>query len=243
MKGFLRRLAEGVGGPVDRHARLHPFVESSYGSRPGPAEDPAPLLTGRVTTARGPERDADLEPLEEPRPEMEIETGTETASVLVPSSDAPEIRGERRRPALDAEDLPSLAKQVDEPASVRREPARDRRGRVRPPSESRAAPRMPPALLPVDLPPDGSAEREPIAVERAWAGEATDARAPAVAHSHTVTRPGGAAERSNDVHIHIGRIEVLAVPPAAPRPAAQTAARKGPSLDEYLRRKSSGGAR
>ena len=39
-----------------------------------------------------------------------------------------------------------------------------------------------------------------------------------------------------DIQIHIGRIEVLAVPQAAPRPAAAPA-RKGLSLDEYLSRR------
>jgi hypothetical protein len=36
-----------------------------------------------------------------------------------------------------------------------------------------------------------------------------------------------------DIQIHIGRIEVIAVPPPAPRPAA-TPQRRGQSLDEYL---------
>jgi hypothetical protein len=43
-------------------------------------------------------------------------------------------------------------------------------------------------------------------------------------------------QQADDIHIHIGRIEVVAVPQAAPRPAA-TPARKGMSLDEYLSRR------
>jgi hypothetical protein len=42
--------------------------------------------------------------------------------------------------------------------------------------------------------------------------------------------------QADDIQIHIGRIEVLAVPQAAPRPAT-IAARKGQSLDEYLSRR------
>lgn len=44
---------------------------------------------------------------------------------------------------------------------------------------------------------------------------------------------------SDEVHIHIGRIEVAAVTPAPPRPSAP-APRKSFSLDEYLRRGSGG---
>jgi hypothetical protein len=44
------------------------------------------------------------------------------------------------------------------------------------------------------------------------------------------------AERQGDeIQIHIGRIEVIATPPAAPRPMP-VPARKSQTLDEYLRR-------
>jgi hypothetical protein len=42
--------------------------------------------------------------------------------------------------------------------------------------------------------------------------------------------------QADDIQIHIGRIEVVAVPQAAPRPAAAPT-RKGLSLDEYLNRR------
>lgn len=53
-----------------------------------------------------------------------------------------------------------------------------------------------------------------------------------------------AAERSepDEIHIHIGRIEVAAVAPPAPRVAAP-APRKSLNLDEYLRRGHGGGQR
>jgi hypothetical protein len=41
--------------------------------------------------------------------------------------------------------------------------------------------------------------------------------------------------QAEDIQIHIGRIEVIAVPPPAPRPAAAPE-RRGQSLDEYLSR-------
>ncbi|MGA8575379.1 MAG: hypothetical protein WB609_06770 [Candidatus Cybelea sp.] len=49
--------------------------------------------------------------------------------------------------------------------------------------------------------------------------------------------PRAARERrTDDIQIHIGRIEVVAVPPASPRPIA-VPARKSLSLDEYLQRR------
>jgi hypothetical protein len=45
----------------------------------------------------------------------------------------------------------------------------------------------------------------------------------------------GARREPDEVHIHIGRIEVTAAPPA-PRTVAAPPARKAMSLDEYLAR-------
>ena len=48
---------------------------------------------------------------------------------------------------------------------------------------------------------------------------------------------GEGSRTSNEVQIHIGRIEVIAVPPPAPQRAAAATERRGESLDDYLRRK------
>jgi hypothetical protein len=53
-------------------------------------------------------------------------------------------------------------------------------------------------------------------------------------------RSPGAVPQNAGIEIHIGRVEVLAVPQPAPRPAAPPT-RKGISLDEYLRRKGRNG--
>lgn len=45
-----------------------------------------------------------------------------------------------------------------------------------------------------------------------------------------------AAQRSSEIQIHIGRIEVTAMPPTVPRPVP-TPARKSETLDEYLRQR------
>lgn len=50
----------------------------------------------------------------------------------------------------------------------------------------------------------------------------------------------GTSSASSDVRIHIGRIEVVAVPQAAARPVAARAAPRAMGLDEYLRRRDRG---
>jgi hypothetical protein len=57
-------------------------------------------------------------------------------------------------------------------------------------------------------------------------------------HDSTVGEPRAqrsAPAKPDEVHIHIGRIEVTAVPAPAP-PAIRKLVRKSPTLDEYLRR-------
>lgn len=56
------------------------------------------------------------------------------------------------------------------------------------------------------------------------------------APSASLAPPLGRETRADDIQVHIGRIEVIAVPPAAPRPAPAPQ-RKGISLDDYLSRR------
>jgi hypothetical protein len=50
-------------------------------------------------------------------------------------------------------------------------------------------------------------------------------------------RPRDRSPETDDVQIHIGRIEVTAIQPAAPRPPRAEPARRALSLDEYLKRR------
>jgi len=74
----------------------------------------------------------------------------------------------------------------------------------------------------------------------AAAGVAAEARmrsaraAPAPRERHASSTPA-AARQPDDIQIHIGRIEVIAVPPAAPR--VTKAPDRSPSLDAYLNRR------
>ena len=62
------------------------------------------------------------------------------------------------------------------------------------------------------------------------------ARSKQNAQAAQVSQDKHAASQGDDVQIHIGRIEVVAVPQAPPRPA-HSPARKGLSLEEYLRKR------
>jgi hypothetical protein len=75
-------------------------------------------------------------------------------------------------------------------------------------------------------PAEAALERDssPLSPDRAKLGRTGPAR-----HSAQVERS------ADDIQIHIGRIEVTAVPPAPTRPAVQPV-RKSLRLDEYLRR-------
>ncbi len=53
----------------------------------------------------------------------------------------------------------------------------------------------------------------------------------------TTSLRGGTDSQPDEIQIHIGRIEVIAVPPAQAAPATQKPRRESPSLDEYLRRR------
>jgi hypothetical protein len=46
-----------------------------------------------------------------------------------------------------------------------------------------------------------------------------------------------AAPAAPDVHIHIGRVELTALQPPAPRPAPRREEKKPMSLEEYLRQR------
>ena len=85
--------------------------------------------------------------------------------------------------------------------------------------------------------PFGSDPSDPLAPPTVTAAPAS--RLPARDSLPARRRPSG--PEPGDIQIHIGRIEVLAAPPAAPRPLAAPV-RHAMSLDEYLKRRN-GGAR
>lgn len=88
----------------------------------------------------------------------------------------------------------------------------------------------PPTLLPSPSPPRPGATRS--------AADAASPRSPAA--DRTAAQARATAEGPNEVHVHIGRIDVTAVQQPAPTPRAE---KRGPtpmSLDEYLARRQRG---
>ncbi|WP_233855836.1 hypothetical protein [Paraburkholderia sp. HD33-4] len=77
----------------------------------------------------------------------------------------------------------------------------------------------------------------PMMAESAGRTAAPTAKLPARDGPSALRRPS--TPDTGDIQIHIGRIEVMAAPPMAPRPAA-TPVRRTMSLDEYLKRRDGG---
>jgi hypothetical protein len=258
MTGYLQRLAMGVRAP----SRLHPFVGSMFAGPPSetaapllPRADPiaesegraagAPASTTAAVHAEPPPDTTPSEPADAPTarapsvrvgrrdqpPIDEPRDGARNAAAPPPG----EARSDTRdgfRPLLarvetEAEAPAGLAEirhAADAyPAPSRSQPLAPRAGRSDP---VRATPDVPPtraAARPGEIVPPPAPARVPGAV-RKLAGE--ESRAPA----------GPRQPSGDDIHIHIGRVEVTAVPAPAPRSAAAPA-RKTMTLEEYLGRR------
>jgi hypothetical protein len=223
MRGFLHRIAASVVRP---QPSVHPFVESIYPvARLQNAAEPLPQQaspTGVVqasipqpqpatTRTQTPVSINEHEPLQLLLPRQ----GTETNSAVMrptPRSEQPESNTPSPQPqvVLPRQDHPaesSLPALEFVPIVV------DHFLRTDVPDAGKL-----PVLRPLGetqpIPARGNARRQPAQIP-------SNSRAP--------------QPQSDDIQIHIGRIEVVAVPQPAPRPAAAPV-RKGMGLDEYLSR-------
>lgn len=251
MKGYLQRLAATAAGAP---RRLHPLVDSLFArsrrdeaagprapaeiqsdgiTATGPTEGPSGLAKTRMAEPNG---DTTLEvPIQRPieaespaRRESREETGTARrdapATRLMAGSESPE-------------GIPSLTPPLKSMASAK--------ASARTPASATA---VQPSLTLVG---QGMSYQPLVAHEKPApvtgtilaAAATADLRVPVtLAPRHPGRRATGAnggiprpaPARTDDIQIHIGRIEVTAVPPAAPRPVP-TPPRKTQTLDEYLR--------
>ena len=241
MTGYLQRLAISVARPSPR---LHPLVGSIFSARrqevaaqnDGLAstddQNLVPTTMSVSASTDGPMRRRDLST--DDRVEQHARIALPTDNRLTEQR-----RGEReifhplqpgKTPDVDVSATPSVPGDVASAQSTLHHGRRD--------TSSVDAARI--AQVPVEdgptADPRNSAAPRPVSGLRERAGMlaviAGDAGKPSRAE---FSAPSRRSTQSDDVQIHIGRIEVTAVAQSAPR-AAAAPARKAMSLDEYLGR-------
>jgi hypothetical protein len=217
--------------PLETHAeeptRGFPRAEAAERAmlRPTPAEEPSSVPTPLL--------------LSRPEPREERLTDAPRAVASVPAPDAPTLTNLPLRPHDRAPQTPPVPARLSRPSQ--------------PATSAAANPASSPSLFPAaDAPEPLFEPLRPSVSNRLAAQEVHDdplAFAPtdAVAqpsNSIPASLPGRVAaspqaqrrespRASDDIHIHIGRVEVIAVPQAAPRPASP---RRAEGLDDFLRR-------
>jgi hypothetical protein len=243
MTGYLQRLAMSVQAP----ARLHPFVgpmfagplpeavapvlpHADLSAAPDDQVAATPAATDHAERAPAPalsptvpaQVHRDMRQVQDPRDESPDSNPPDSDDARSDGAAAPragfrplfataereaEFRATVPHDTANVLPAPSRAQPLM-PSTTRRDPARETPAVLPRPAASLRDVEPPLASSPAAL-------RRPVADER----------------------PAAARPRSSeDVHIHIGRVEVTAVPPPAPRPPAAPP-RKTMTLEEYLGRR------
>lgn len=251
MTGYLQRLATSVREP----ARLHPFVGSMFADPPPEAAAPvlphvdlsaAPEDQTAATSAAAPDhaertpapaappmgalpaqvRRGDEQQIVEPRADCTDSDARDTDDAR---SDRAGTARASFRPLLPpaAVEAEVEATATTGPDGTDARPATSRAQSLAPRTGRREAARATPLVLPRPAASLDDVERPLAALS-----------APGAAHKSAADERRTAARprNSDDVHIHIGRVEVTAVPPPTPRQAAAPA-RKTMTLEEYLGRR------
>ena len=237
MKGYLQRIAATVINPAQSVQPILATVFAAPRSEPDPAagewpESPTAIAKPTEASRRTP----DVEP---DRPKTPI-AETIPFEPLVQTLANPPLNDPPRQPAAAREPQGNTATRVF--ASRNRKEFRDpvtfeplvqtlaNHSLNDPPAQPAAGNPVPPAQIGVEPPTETQATVE------------TRRLSPAIfprGRSQTLVNPArgrrSASNEADEVHIHIGRIEVTAVPPAAP-PAIPKPVRRSPNLDEYLSR-------
>jgi translation initiation factor IF-2 len=238
MPDYLARLAERALG-VPSGAK--PAIAPAFG--PGPALPADPLagsaggdLEDRaMVPARGaPVHPAPGRPAGPPaRPPLARPGGPAAQPPPRPSTLAGPA-GDRTVPGRWADARPAAADPTPGPAAAGPRPAPAREARPAPPPRPREQPPDRPAPPAVGRPPAAGRPPAPAAV-RPRVAPARPAARPARSGVPAGGRPRAAAGPT--IRVHIGRVEVRAVVPAAPAPPPRPARPPGPrlSLEDYLR--------
>jgi hypothetical protein len=245
MSHFLERLVAGVTQPAS-HARLRPLLGSVFaqGAQAGPGESawiessvPSPLRKTAVQTEEG----------QAPRSALRAE-GTPRAEE---KQVAPLLRAQTKR-----ENLPLVSARIEAETTASRPPISvsnpaapfevpfAARGAATNISEDEPVRQSGPALASQQQLSGTEVSglyRPLIHVEEPSSTRPAPHRLPFPTQAGTARSSNGEAARGStsprepdEIHIHIGRVEVAAIAQPAPRPAAQTP-RRSLNLSEYLK--------
>ena len=247
MKGFLHRLAASATRP---QARLHPFPESVY-----PAAREQSFAESIMRTEAAASSTLAVEHGAQPASPAASRTSIRPIAPRKDSSEAQPVSASENAPQQHySQRLRETERNEARAASDSLETS-DAAGRssVSPTASSRTSSSASREFS-LEAMSSIAAEYVPIVVERAMQAGSSDTPPLAIMRSQDVERAIASAARQarpaaqvpstahaapvagDEIQIHIGRIEVVAVPPPAPRPAPAPA-RKGMSLDEYLNRR------
>lgn len=262
MKRYLQRLAASVARP---RQGVHPFVGSIFsGALQEVAAEPLPQNYESASTDDGkrvPTRTISSEPPPDQtrRPDSAPEDRVEERPLIARRTEHETFQPLLPRTAAELEIPVMLPETALGDVASKHLPAKHLPAKQSPTKQSRAeqSPAIGSNKDRLDTSFADAAGVEPLLVEdlptSSWRGEIAQPptqrlrESPAVVFADAGKRakaeiflPPRSSERgADDIQIHIGRVEVIAVPPAAPRPAAPPA-RKAMSLDEYLRQRDRG---
>ena len=217
MSGYLQRLVNGTAGGADS---VHPRTGSIFSAPRDDVVVPVPRVDNSETVAAAPRRDQPAPPTDVSHAEPPRGVTRESAHVpLLPPAEAPAGDAAPSRPpaspAVLSGAVEPIAARVLQPGEPRqRDPATDTQ--IAPQRQPRAGDAVRPLT-------NGSSTGE------VTAQSAEPRRLSRNRHADRSER------QTDDIQIHIGRIEVVAVQPPVPRPLK--APDRALSLDEYLSRR------
>ena len=240
MKGFLHRIVTGVVRP---QPKLHPFVESIYPAartqnvaEPSVSHDTLSVFTPvEQIAARNPGSEAQREETRSSispashRAHMQPQTTIHQHESIAPLLPRQEVeagvaskQSERQMVEADSDLLPQ-PRQLPVAASYESQLE----------SVSHALQEFVPIVLDRASTASISDSDKSATVFAQGEAQAASTRVNGRRQAGQISVARSAQQQADDIQIHIGRIEVVAVPQPAPRPAPAPT-RKGLSLDEYL---------